>query len=141
MNKNKMVSPQRRTGLQWYEAKVSRDGGKKGKAVTAVMRKIAKGLQHCCRTEEKFECAKVFQDKRQKKPRRRRRHGVGGVSARCRRGIGGVSAVGGNKVPRSKVPVGDNKVPRTQTAVGGKRVPIESGVAEVEALGGVHGET
>ena len=39
------------------------------------------------------------------------------------------------------VPVGDNKVPRTQTAVGGKRVPIESGVAEVEALGGVHGET
>ncbi len=130
MNKNKMVSPQRRTGLQWYEAKVSRDGGKKGKAVTAVMRKVAKGLQHCCRTEEKFECAKVFQDKRQKKPRRRRRHGVGGVSA-----------VGGNKVPRSKVPVGDNKVPRTQTAVGGKRVPIESGVAEVEALGGVHGET
>ena len=61
-------------GVQgWYEAKVKRDGGKKGKAVTAVMRKLALGLAHCCRTGEVFSCGEVFQDKANKKRRSRRR--------------------------------------------------------------------
>lgn len=59
---------------RWYKAKVLRDGGKKGKAVTAVMRKLALGIQHCCRTGEVFDCGKVFQDTTKRKHRRRRLH-------------------------------------------------------------------
>ena len=65
----------------WYQAKVQRDGGKKGKAVTAVTRKLALGLWHCCHTGEVFDCQKVFQDKSGKKRRRSRHHRGGGTPA------------------------------------------------------------
>lgn len=78
----------------WYKAKVLRDGGRKGKAVTAVMRKLALGLQHCCSTGEVFACGKVFQDKAKRNRRSRRQH-------RGRR----VPAVGGNGVPVESRPV------------------------------------
>ncbi len=58
---------------EWYEAKVGRDGGQKGKAVVGVMRKLALGIQHCCRTGEAFELGKVFQDRAARPGRRPRR--------------------------------------------------------------------
>ena len=46
---------------RWYEAKVLRDGGKKkGKALVAVMRKVAAGVMHCRRTGELFDAEKLF---------------------------------------------------------------------------------
>ncbi|MDA8377522.1 MAG: transposase [Planctomycetia bacterium] len=76
----------------WYQAKVKRDGGKKGKAVTAVMRKLALGIQHCCRTGEVFHCEKVFQDKTQRKRRGRRRHRGRPASAAGGTGAGAASS-------------------------------------------------
>jgi transposase len=43
----------------WYEKKVLRDGGKKMKAVTAVMRKLAKAIWHVGRGAD-FEARKLF---------------------------------------------------------------------------------
>ena len=55
---------------EWYTAKVERDGGQKGKALVGVMRKLALGIQHCCRTREAFELGKVFQDRSARQGRR-----------------------------------------------------------------------
>jgi transposase len=44
---------------QWYEAKVMRDGGLKGKAITALMRKLTKALWHVGRGAE-FDMHKLF---------------------------------------------------------------------------------
>lgn len=71
----------------WYEAKVARDGGRKGKAIIGVMRKLALGLQHCCRTGEAFDLGKVFQD-RSSRPGRRK-------SRRRRRAQAAAGSVGG----------------------------------------------
>lgn len=43
----------------WYRKKVARDGGKKKKAVTAVMRKLAKALYVVARGEP-FDSTKLF---------------------------------------------------------------------------------
>ncbi|MES9857495.1 MAG: transposase [Sedimenticola sp.] len=43
----------------WYQDKVRRDGGKKSKAVTALMRKLAKSIWHVARGET-FDAAKLF---------------------------------------------------------------------------------
>ncbi len=43
----------------WYQKKVRRDGGKKGKAVTALMRKLAKAIWHIARGET-FDATKLF---------------------------------------------------------------------------------
>lgn len=46
---------------RWYEAKVARDGGKgKGRALTAVMRRVARGIWHCRRTGKAFDAEKLF---------------------------------------------------------------------------------
>ena len=58
---------------RWYAAKVKRDGGRRGKAVTGVMRKLALGIYHCCRTGEVFKNEHVFQNRRSGRHRRRRR--------------------------------------------------------------------
>ncbi|MGC8561528.1 MAG: transposase, partial [Phycisphaerae bacterium] len=58
---------------RWYAAKVKRDGGRRGKAVTGVMRKLALGIYHCCRTGEAFSNEHVFQNRRSGRHRRRRR--------------------------------------------------------------------
>ncbi len=43
----------------WYQAKVARDGGRKGKAITALMRKLAKALWHVgCGAE--FDVEQLF---------------------------------------------------------------------------------
>ena len=47
---------------QWYARKVARDGGKKGKALVAIMRKVAAGINHCARTGEEFQVGRVFQE-------------------------------------------------------------------------------
>jgi hypothetical protein len=47
----------------WYERKVARDGGKKGKAIVAVMRKILKGLWHVGRGAV-FDCRLLFDTRR-----------------------------------------------------------------------------
>lgn len=44
----------------WYQAKVERDGGLKGKAIVAVMRKLAKALWHVGRGEP-FDSSKLFE--------------------------------------------------------------------------------
>ncbi len=44
---------------RWYEAKVARDGGLKSKAITALMRKLAKAMWHVGRGEA-FEQDKLF---------------------------------------------------------------------------------
>lgn len=44
----------------WYEAKVARDGGLKGKAIAALMRKLSKALWHVGRGSD-FEEAKLFE--------------------------------------------------------------------------------
>ena len=44
---------------RWYEAKVGRDGGVKGKAITALMRKLLKALWHVGRGAE-FDVQKLF---------------------------------------------------------------------------------
>ena len=43
----------------WYQSKVKRDGGKKGKAVTALMRKLAKAIWHVARGDT-FDATKLF---------------------------------------------------------------------------------
>lgn len=43
----------------WYDRKVQRDGGRKGRAIVALMRKLLKGLWHVGRGE-KFDCGKLF---------------------------------------------------------------------------------
>lgn len=43
----------------WYQRKVARDGGRKGKAITAVMRKLARALWHVARGEV-FDSRKLF---------------------------------------------------------------------------------
>lgn len=58
---------------RWFAAKVARDGGRKGKAVVAVMRKLALGVHHCCRDGEVFDLEKVFQDRRGRRGRGNRR--------------------------------------------------------------------
>lgn len=45
------VIQQDRVFQAWYERKVERDGGKKGRAIVAVMRKLVKGLWHVARGE------------------------------------------------------------------------------------------
>lgn len=47
----------------WYERKVDRDGGKKGKALVAVMRKLLKGLWHVGRGAV-FDCRLLFDARR-----------------------------------------------------------------------------
>jgi transposase len=44
---------------QWYQRKVRRDGGVKGKAIIAIMRKLAKGLWHIAQGQ-RFDPEKVF---------------------------------------------------------------------------------
>jgi len=44
---------------RWYQSKVKRDGGLKGKAIGAVMRKLAKALWHVARGE-RFDSSKLF---------------------------------------------------------------------------------
>ena len=44
---------------RWYQAKVKRDGGLKGKAIAALMRKLAKALWHVARGE-RFDSSKLF---------------------------------------------------------------------------------
>lgn len=60
---------------QWYQAKVERDGGVKMKAVVAVMRKLALGIHHCCRTGEVFDTGRVFQRRTSRRGGRRKRCG------------------------------------------------------------------
>ena len=43
----------------WYQRKVQRDGGLKGKAIIALMRKLTKALWHVARGEH-FDAAKLF---------------------------------------------------------------------------------
>jgi len=44
---------------EWYQRKVQRDGGRKGKAIIALMRKLTKALWHVARGEH-FDAAKLF---------------------------------------------------------------------------------
>jgi len=44
---------------RWYEAKVARDGGRRGKAITALMRKLAKALWYVAQGA-RFDQAKLF---------------------------------------------------------------------------------
>jgi hypothetical protein len=43
----------------WYQRKVRRDGGRKGKAIVAIMRKLAKSLWYVARGES-FEPQRLF---------------------------------------------------------------------------------
>jgi transposase len=45
---------------EWYARKVARDGGRKSRALTAVLRKVAAGLWHCARTGEVFDPQRLF---------------------------------------------------------------------------------
>jgi len=56
----------------WYDRKVARDGGRKGKALVAVMRKLLKGLWHVGRGAE-FDCRLLFDTRRLGLARRRLR--------------------------------------------------------------------
>ena len=44
---------------EWYRRKVQRDGGLKGKAIIALMRKLTRALWHVGRGE-RFDAAKLF---------------------------------------------------------------------------------
>jgi transposase len=44
----------------WYEAKVARDGGRKRKALGALMRKLAKGLWAASRSGQPFDSRRLF---------------------------------------------------------------------------------
>ena len=44
----------------WYEAKIARDGGLKGKAITALMRKLLRALWACARSGEAFDTGRLF---------------------------------------------------------------------------------
>lgn len=45
---------------RWYEVKVRRDGGLKGKAITALMRKLVRGLWAMARHGEAFDSRRLF---------------------------------------------------------------------------------
>lgn len=51
---------------RWYDAKVARDGGRKGKAITALMRKLAKALWHVGQGEA-FDEARLFGEAEQQR--------------------------------------------------------------------------
>ena len=51
---------------QWYEHKVARDGGRKGKAIVAIMRKLPKALWHVAKGEQ-FDATKLFNLKASRK--------------------------------------------------------------------------
>jgi hypothetical protein len=51
----------------WYDAKVTRDGGRRAKAVTALMRKLVKALFHVARGAP-LDSAKLFDVSRLRLP-------------------------------------------------------------------------
>jgi transposase len=85
---------------EWYQAKVKRDGGVKMKAIIAVMRRVALGIHHCCRTGEAFDTGRLFQ-------KRTSRRGGGRRRKRGRTGTG--SAVPPLPANRDKVASGVGK--------------------------------
>jgi transposase len=56
-----------RIARAWYEAKLARDGGRRAKAVTALMRKLAKALFHVARGAP-FDSTKLFDVSRLRLP-------------------------------------------------------------------------
>ena len=75
----------------WYQAKVARDGGQKGNALTAVMRKLAAGMHHCVRTGEAFDPARVFPAPGAPAGRKRGGAAAGGASPETRAATEGVT--------------------------------------------------
>ena len=56
-----------RVARAWYEAKIARDGGRRAKAVVALMRKLAKALFHVARGAP-FDSTKLFDVSRLRLP-------------------------------------------------------------------------